>query len=292
VASSAAKPRRRVSRRSDVSQIDLELLAFLAEHRFVLPDHAAALLRVTPRTASRRLARLVDGGYVREASVFNDQPPMYLIKRAGLAAVGSQLPTPRLDLHSYEHDVGLAWLWLAAQRGTFGPLAEIVSERTLRSRDGARARGPDAAALGPDAAACAEPLGIRKGGAGARGAERLHYPDLLLRTVDGRHVALELELSPKARVRVESILAAYAADPRIAGVVYLVQSQTVARSVEQAARRVGASHLVHLQRVRLTAPIPSDARGAGAERASPARSRGAPPPRYLAPGRDGPELGR
>jgi DNA-binding transcriptional ArsR family regulator len=267
-----------------LSEIDLELLRFLAEHRFALADHAAALLGVTRRTAGERLARLVDGGYVREASVPGRQPAMYLIKRSGLAAVGSALPAPLLKTLNYEHDVGLAWLWLAAQRGTFGPLSEILSERTLRSRDGARARS---AGLG----GCEEPLGVRKGGVGPRGGEQLHYPDLLLRTTDGRCVAVELELSGKARTRLESILAAYAADPRIAGVVYLVQNQTVARSVERAARRVGASELVRLQRVRLAAPGSAGARGIQAERATTPRRRHAPPrQRGGSPQRDGPEM--
>lgn len=273
----AAKPRRRGPRRSTLSEVDLELLRFLAEHRFALADHAAALLGVTRRTAGERLARLVEGGYIREASVPGRQPVMYLIKRAGLAAVGSALPAPLLKMPGYEHDVGLAWLWLAAQRGTFGPLSEILSERTLRSRDGAR--GPSSDLGDRD-----EPLGVRKGGLGPRGGEQLHYPDLLLRTTDGRCVAVELELSGKARTRLESILAAYAADPRIAGVVYLVQSQAVARSVERAARRVGASELVHLQRVRLASPVPGGARGIQAERAGPARRQ------IHSPQRGGPEV--
>jgi hypothetical protein len=209
-------------------------------------------------TAERRLDKLADGGYTRRAAVFRGRPPMHLITAAGLRALGSPLPTPRLDLHNYEHDIGLAWLWLAARRGTFGPLSEILAERTLRSRDGAADRESHASEL----------LGVRLGGTGPRGRERLHYPDLLLRTADGRWVAVELELSTKGRTRLESILSGYGADPRIAGVVYLVQSQTVARSVERAARKVGASDLVHLQRVRLKVARPAATRPLALERTS------------------------
>jgi hypothetical protein len=262
MAQSAATPRRRNSPRITLTEIDLELLRFLAEHRFLLPDHAAALLDVTRRTASRRLERLAKAGYVRQEPGFNHQPDMHLITRPGLAAVASTLPAPRVNGLTYEHDVGLAWLWLAARGGAFGPLSEILSERTLRSRDGAHAQQ-------------AEPLGVRLGGSGPHGRQRLHYPDLLLRTADGRRVALELELSVKARTRLETILAAYAADPRIAGVVYLAQSQSVARSVERAARRAGIPDRVHLRRVRLPASVPAGAPGAGLGRARPHR-RGAP----------------
>jgi hypothetical protein len=188
---------------------------------------------------------------------------MHLITRNGLRAIGSSLPTPRLDVHNYRHDVGLAWLWLTARHGTFGPLSEIVSERQMRSHDAVRGRE-------------AEPFAVRLGGVAARGNERLHYPDLLVRTADGRRVALELELSGKKRLRLESILAAYGADPRIADVVYLVESQALARNVERAARRVGASDLVRAQRVRLMAPSPFGAVGRNAQRPSPVRRRALP----------------
>jgi hypothetical protein len=233
------------------------LLWFLAEHRMVLPDHAAALLGTTVETAKARLAKLVSAGYVRSEPLFRRQPAMHLIALDGLKVLGSTLPTPRRDVHAYEHDVGVAWLWIAARRGTFGPLREVVGERRMRSHDGARD-------------ADVEPLAVRLGGAGPRGREALHYPDLLLRTADGRRVALELELSSKGRARLERILAGYASDPRIDGVVYLVQTAAVARSVQAAARRLGISSLVHIQRVRSTVPNPAAA-ALSAQRAAPRR---------------------
>jgi hypothetical protein len=243
-------------RRAALTDADLDLLRFMAQHRFVLADHAAALLGVSTQTATRRLTRLERGSFARYERVFDRQPGLHLITRAGLRAVESALPTPRPDVHSYRHDIGVAWLWLAAHRGAFGPLSEIVAERTLRSRDGAQQDEPR-----PGRA-----LGVRLGRTGPRGREGLHYPDLLLTSTDGRRVALELELSAKPRTKLESILAAYGADPRIAGVVYLVETQTVAGSVERAARKVGVSDLIHLQRVRSKAKRPAAARGRVLER--------------------------
>jgi len=129
-------------------------------------------------------------------------------------------------------------------------------------------------------------LGVRLGGLGPRGQERLHYPDLLLHTTDGRRVALELELSSKGH-RLETILAGYGADPRIDGVVYLVESAAVARSVQAAARRLGVSSLVHVQRVRLTERSPTEARDTGVTRAAPAQH-GRGSARGHATGRAGP----
>jgi hypothetical protein len=249
--------RRSPPRKIQLTDPDVELLGFLAEHRLVLPEHAAVLLDRSPGTARARLGRLGAGGYVRSERLFRGRPPMHLITSAGLRVIGSTLEPPRVDVRAYRHDVGVAWLWLAARRGTFGPLQEIIAERRMRSRDGARGSHREPA----------EPVGVRLGGFGPRGQERLHYPDLLLRTADGRRVALELELSPKTRARLEAILTGYGADPRIDSVVYLVDHAAVARSVTGAARRLGVSSLVHTQRVRFAGAAPAARRAPTANRA-------------------------
>jgi hypothetical protein len=242
-----------------LTERDVELLSFLAEHRLALPTHVAALLDTSAAAACTRMGKLARAGYLRPQDPFPGEPRWYQITRKGLSYIGSRLPTPGVNLREYKHDVGIAWLWLAAQRGTFGPVGEILGARRLRSIDGGRE---------PDA----EPLAVRLSGLGPHGREQLHYPDLLLRTADGRRVALELELSPKGRTRLEKILAGYAADPRFAGVVYLVESRAVARSVHTAARRLGISDLVHLQRVRSTVSRSAAASALTAERAPRSRS--------------------
>lgn len=253
-----SKSTARIPRRIRLGEQDIELLWFLAEHRMALPDHVAALLRSTEQAAGARLSRLAKAGYVESVRLFHNQPVMHLIARDGLKVLGSTLPAPKLDVHSYQHDVGVAWLWIAARRGMFGPLREVVGERRMRSHDGARDRDH-------------EPFAVKLGGVGPWGRERLHYPDLLLRTADGRRVALELELSSKGRARRERILAGYAADPRFDEVVYLVQNAAVARSVKSAARRLGISSLVHIQRVRSTVANPAAAPAISAQRAAPGR---------------------
>lgn len=227
----------------------------------MLPAHAAALLEVAPATAARRLRSLSSAGYLRARPLFAGQPTCYQISPSGLKVIGSRLPTPKLDLAGYAHDVGLAWLWLAARDGAFGPLREVVSERTLRSRDGLP--GPDRLGAGGKG-----PLGVRLGGVGSGGRERLHYPDLLLVTPEGARVAVELELSAKSRARRERILAGYGSDPRFAAVLYLVDRPALATSIRSSARRLGISQYVHVQRVR---QAPS-ARAGNAQAAAQTRS--------------------
>lgn len=227
-----------------ITERDRRLLEMAAEQRLILPAHAAALLATSPSTAAPRLRALARAGYLVRHGVFAGQPPCYQISRKGLAVVGSSLSPPRLDLSTYSHDLGLAWLWLAARSGTFGPMREVLSERTLRSRDAARGQ-PGAAAREPEA--IGEALGVRLGGRGAGGRERLHYPDLLLITPEGRRIAVELELSPKGRARRERILAGYGSDSRIDAVLYLVEQPGLFHSIRASARRLGISSHVHVQ---------------------------------------------
>ena len=241
---------------------DLELLAFAAEHRLILSDHARALLGMSAEAARTRLGALSRAGHLTPQQPFHRRTRCYQISRPGLDAIASDLGPPRrLDLRSYDHEAGAAWLWLAAGAGRFGPVREVVAERRLRSLDARPERD------GP-------PLGVRLGGAGPRGQPRIHYPDLLLITPDGRRIALELELSSKGRVRREKILAGYGADARIDAVLYLVKDRRIGRSIQDSARRLGIGALVHVQPVSLPPGPAAIATGSAAAR-RPAHSVGA-----------------
>lgn len=212
----------------------------------MLAAHVQTVLGVSLSAAQARLRALAAAGLVSRRRVFHGQPACYQVTREGLAAAASELPPPRIDLRGYGHDVGLAWVWLAAWRGTFGPVRAVLSERRLRSHDGTEAGR-------------SEPFAVRLGGFGPHGGRRLHYPDLLLITPDGRRIAVELELSAKGRERREKILDGYGADARIDAVLYLASNSSVVRSIEASARRLGISSLVHVQEVRMAAKPPTAA---------------------------------
>lgn len=226
--------RRRAARATLITERDQVVLAFLAEQRLVVTPQIQALLGVTQRVAQDRLRSLREGGYVEQRRIFDGYPACSRITTQGLAAIGSRLPAPRIDLASYQHDVGLGWLWLAARGGTFGTLRALRSERDLRSHD---ARGDrDGRALG-----------VGLGLVGPGGREQLHYPDLLIETASGRRVALELELTGKSQSRLERIMMGYAADARIDAVLYLVPDHRIGDPIVQAARAAGISDLVSVQ---------------------------------------------
>ncbi len=243
-----------------ITERDLELLGFLAEHRLVLTAHAQALLGISEDAANGRLRALASAGFLRREPGFQGQPSCHLITRKGLAAVGCRYRSPRIDLRCYRHDVGVAWLWLAARAGRFGPLRELISERRLRSLD-----------ADPDRSD--EPVGVRLGGFGPAGKPRLHYPDLLLVLEGGHRIAVELELTSKGRARREKILLGFAADSRIDLVLYLVDRRATGRAIQASARQIGISELVRAQWVQWEeVPRP----GGGRTIAARERARSAP----------------
>jgi hypothetical protein len=243
---------------------DRELLAFAAVHKLVLASQAKALIGVSEDVAAGRLRALRTEGLLYRDRPFDEQPFCYQITRQGLGVIESRLPAPKaIDRAGYRHDLGVGWLWLAAQAGVWGEPREVVSERRMRSDDG-RAGDRDA-----------NRFGVRLGGTGPGGRERLHYPDLLLVDRDGHRIAVELELSAKHRGRLEGILAGYAADARIDVVLYLVDRRSVATAVQASARRLGISDLVHVQRVQWGKDAPtSSARRAATRTYRHARGRG------------------
>ena len=253
---------RPVRREVRLTDRDARVLSFMAEHRLVLETHIQQLLGTSVDATRTRLRALARAGYLSHRRVFAGEPALCQIRQPGLEAIASRLPPPRLKLACYAHDVGAAWLCLAARNGTFGPMREVIAERELRSHDGRLDRD-------------IEPYGVRLGGVGPRGRERLHYPDLLLVTPEGQRIAVELELSSKGNRRREQILGGYGADGRLDAVLYLVENASLARAIERSAERMGVDDRVHVQYFRWGGGAPGAQRGRAAERRqarSPVRS--------------------
>ncbi|HLH66133.1 MAG TPA: replication-relaxation family protein [Solirubrobacteraceae bacterium] len=214
-------------------------LAFAAEHRFVTAAQVAALLDVDVAAASRRLRSLTAAGALERQAPLRGRPALYRATAAGIRAAGGDLRAAGpVALALQAHDQALGWLMLRLLEGGLGEVAMVIGERRMRSEDRRASAG--------------QPRhGVRLGGTGPRGESRLHYPDLIAVTPEGRRVAFELERTTKGPARLEGILAGYAADRRIDAVVYLAEREGTAAAVRRAARRMRLAGLVSVYRVRL-----------------------------------------
>jgi hypothetical protein len=249
-----------------IGEADFRVLDFLAEHRVAVDSQVQALLGCAPGTAQRRLRSLAEAGLVEREWIFAGHPAACRITARGLGLLERRLPTPSRDLRGYRHDIGIAWLWLAAQNGAFGRLDGIVSEREMRSAD-RRSMGPEVAAPGPASREyrAGERYGIGVAVAGPRGGLSLHYPDLLLNTATGHRVAIELELTAKGPRRLDRIMLGYAADARVDAVLYLCPTRAMGLHVQAAARRAAISDRVQVQLLSPGSPAgaPGPVRGRG-----------------------------
>lgn len=204
---------------------DLELLGFVAAHRFVLAAHVHEWIGADRSVAYRRLGALVDAGLLRYERIFHAQSGIFQITNGGLAVIDSHLPRPTIDLRTYRHEIGVVWLWLAARAKAFGEVDSLLSEREMRSHD--QRSDVD----GTRFAATID-------GYDRAGRPRVHHPDVLIIGPDRSQIALELELSMKGRQRLEQILLAYAIDQRIRQVVYLTDQAGVATAINQAVEQL------------------------------------------------------
>jgi hypothetical protein len=230
---SARTQHRHVQHRVQLTDRDLDLLRFVAAHRFVQARHAHEWVGANRSIAYRLLSRLVDAGLLRYERIFHAQPGIFLITNGGLAVIDSPLPKPQIDLRIYRHETLVVTAWLAAHRGAFGPVEGLATEREIRHHDQADIAG--------------ELLGVRIGGTDRAGRPRLHSPDLLVQTTGGSLTAVELELTAKGRRRLEEIVISYQLDDRIGQVIYLTDQRNVAAIVTEIADQLAPQKVRVLQ---------------------------------------------
>jgi hypothetical protein len=148
---------------------DIEILGWLAEQYGARADQLEVLMGTGPRTVQRTVARLRAAGLVRTQRVLVDEPAWVLPTSAGMAACGSGFGVWRPRIGSLAHVAATNDVRLHVQGRA--PSTEWIPERVL-ARD--RLHGE-------------------------------HLPDGVAIT-DGRHVAIEVELTVKSRRRVTAIL--------------------------------------------------------------------------------------
>jgi hypothetical protein len=231
------------------------VLEFCAEHRLVLGAHIAALLEPTPEDADALLAELTSRGLVRRHQSHR-RPSHYQITSRGLHAIDSPLPEPRIEtLRGHRHDTSAPWLTLAAYKQAFGPYTHALPERVTRHQDTHHTTNPPQPSTQqpqPDQ----PPWGVVLN-TGLAGTARRHYPDLMLTVAHGR-VAIELQLRPAGADRLTNQITSYAADPQIAGVLYLSELKQVADTINHIIAQLGVQTRIHFRYFSLESRTPGD----------------------------------
>jgi hypothetical protein len=186
----AGRPLERLAARQPRVQLtprDLSILRDVVRFGALTVDQIGRRHFGSVLTAYGRLKALVDAGYLRGERVFYHRPAAYIATRAGAEAAGTNLPPARTAVAQLRHHLLVADLaeWLLDGH----PRADWVTERELRARAMSGARDTRSGRL--------------VGGVP-------HVPDGCLVHPDGRHVAIELECSPKWGNRYGVVLRFYA----------------------------------------------------------------------------------
>lgn len=199
---------------------DLEVLAFVAAHRYVSAGQVHDLLGAGRSLSYRLLGRLTDCGLLRYERIFHAQPGVFLITHGGLAVIDSPLPKPAVDLRLYRHELLVPNLWLVAHAGGFGTPDRILTEREAKHHD----RVPDQDGK--------PPVGVRLSGCDRAGRPRLHHADVIVIHPDRSRTGVEVELSLKGRGRLEQIVLGYLLDETYRRVLYFVDQAGVAATLD------------------------------------------------------------
>jgi hypothetical protein len=163
----AVAPRSMTGRRGEhelLRRRDIEVVGWLAEQYAGRIDHLEVLLGAGPRTVQRTLARLRAAGLVRTQKMLVGEPAWVLPTGAGMTACSSGFGVWRPRIGSLAHVAAVNEVRLHVQGRA--PTTEWIPERVL-ARD--RLAGE-------------------------------HLPDVVA-IVDGRRVAIEVELTLKSRRR-------------------------------------------------------------------------------------------
>jgi hypothetical protein len=206
-------------------------------------EHVMGRFGIGRSQAYARLSRLVRDGLLEQRRLLYGEPGLYLATAEGLRWCGlGRLGVHRVRTAGVVHAcrVATAAVELAAEL----PSWTVLSEREIRSHE---------VDLG-------EPVGSGVTGELADGRRALHRADLLLVSVSGRRVAVELELSVKAPRRLLAICRGWGRARHVAHVYYLA-APAAARAVERAVRDLLAEDRITVLALDATSALAAIERG-------------------------------
>lgn len=219
---------------NESSDVQAAILAWIGRIGAAAADEVAGRFDLSVAGARARLAVAQRGGLVDSVRLLHRQPAVYVATAAGLRAAGlADLRPCRVSPSSVGHLREVARCAVALEHAF--PDAAVVGERELRiwERDAGR------------------PLASAELGLAADGGYARHRPDLVLWPSGlvgepaGRGVAIEVELTVKAPLRLRAIVRGWARSRLVAAVVYYA-SPEAARAVRTAVSLEQAAEMVHV----------------------------------------------
>ena len=199
---------------------DRELVGWVARMGAVGIGHVQERFGVCRSVSYGVVARLVEASLIERVATLPGDPTLLCTTRQGIAYAGLGLSPATVTPGAVGHWLACADTALWAER-RWGR-DSLITERELRFAELDVSKPVASAIVGelPD------------------GRAMLHRPDLVVRD-DGRTMAIEVELTPKAPRRLERIVRSWRRARYVHQVLYLVSPGPTQRAVERA---VAATH--------------------------------------------------
>jgi hypothetical protein len=256
-----------VSKSSTHSPDRLEVVRWTARFGVATAPAVAQHGGWSPASARGRLRAAERAGLLTGTRVLADAPSLYTATRSGIRASGLRGLEPcRVSVSGAPHAIECARVAAALERAY--PDHHVMGERELR-RDEREAGAPLASA---------------SLGTGSNGEELLHRPDIVLwpgGPTQELPVAVEVELTIKAPLRLLEICRAWGRCRCVAGTVYLATPE-VQRPLARAIARAGADGRVALVGLDALAAQGTASAADGPGRGSSAAARASTDPRATA----------
>ena len=154
---------------------DEKIIREVSRWRVILSRHITILAGFTgQRACERRLKKLAENGYIQRKRVLYGVPGIYSLAKAGLALIGEK-KNSEVRVEQIQHDIAVLDTAIYLHRVKGIAFEQMQTEKQLHSIDG---------------------FGMRR-----------HRPDIVI-TREGKAYCVEVELSLKAKARLEGIIKA------------------------------------------------------------------------------------
>jgi len=155
---------------------DMKILREVERWRVVLSRHVKVLGGFTgQRACERRLKKLVEAGYLEKRKILYGVPNIYGVTMKGFVLLGKKNKTDKVRLEQIVHDIAVLDTAVYFHEVKGVAFEDLVTEKQLHSLDG---------------------FGVRR-----------HRPDFVI-CQNGKKYCVEVELSLKAKSRLEAIIQA------------------------------------------------------------------------------------
>ena len=222
-------------RRARKMSREREIVSWVARLGAVSVEQIARRFGVGRSVAYEQVRRLVELGLTERTQTAIGDPTLISATKDGITYAGLGLRPPTIRIGEVDHWLTCADVAISLEQ-RYGA-ERLVTERELRF----------------DAQLYGKPVGAAKLGETLNGYWRLHWPGLAVRTEEGL-VVYEVELTPKAKRRLEKIVRAWKRSREIERCVYLcLPSSPTQQVVHAAVRKVCAEDRVRVAELRRVA---------------------------------------